>query len=62
MSPRELWDKRADSFGKRVKAGAAGDKQDYISQMLERIEVGPGWTVLDFGCGALDRRLPPKAP
>ncbi len=54
MSPKELWDKRADSFGKRVnrvKDGEARDKHDYISQMLERIEVRPGWTVLDIGCG-----------
>jgi SAM-dependent methyltransferase len=54
MSIKELWDKRADSFTKRinrVKDGDFGDKDDYISQMLDRIEVKPDWTVLDIGCG-----------
>jgi SAM-dependent methyltransferase len=54
MSQKELWDKRADKFDKRVnrvKDGEARDKDDYISKMLERIEVRPGGTVLDIGCG-----------
>lgn len=54
MSQKELWDRRADTFGKRVncvKDGEARDRDDYISQMLDRIEVRPGWTVLDIGCG-----------
>jgi len=54
MSQKELWDKRADKFDKRVnrvKDGEARDKNDYISQMLDRVEVRPGWTVLDIGCG-----------
>lgn len=54
LSPKELWDKRADKFDKRVnrvKDGEARDKDDYISKMLERIDIRPGWTVLDIGCG-----------
>lgn len=53
-SPRELWDKRADKFDRvvnRVKEGQARDKRDYISQMLDHIEIKPGWTLLDIGCG-----------
>jgi SAM-dependent methyltransferase len=51
---KELWDKRADSFSRRIKRvtdGGPWDKDDYISKMLDRIEVRPGWTVLDIGCG-----------
>ena len=51
---KDLWDKRADKFDKRinrVKDGEPRDKDDYISKMLDRIEVKPGWTVLDIGCG-----------
>lgn len=54
MSQKELWDRRADTFGKRVnrvRHGQERDKDDYISQMLDRIPVSPGWTVLDIGCG-----------
>jgi ubiquinone/menaquinone biosynthesis C-methylase UbiE len=54
LSQKELWDKRANKFGRnvnRVKDGEARDKDDYISKMLERIEIRPGWTVLDIGCG-----------
>lgn len=54
MSRRELWDKRADSFEKSVNPvsdGEARDTEDYISKMLKRIEVQPGWRVLDIGCG-----------
>ena len=51
---RKLWDRRADSFTQRinrVKDGEARDKDDYISKMLDRIEVKPEWSVLDIGCG-----------
>jgi predicted TPR repeat methyltransferase len=54
MSSKELWDKRAEGFDKRinrVKEGEPLDKDDYISKMLDRIEVKPDWTVLDIGCG-----------
>jgi predicted TPR repeat methyltransferase len=54
MSSKALWDKRADKFDKRInclKDGEPRDKDDYISKMLDRIEVKPGWTVLDIGCG-----------
>jgi SAM-dependent methyltransferase len=55
MSRKELWDKRAESFNKRISRVVDGreglDKDDYISKMLARIEVRPGWTVLDIGCG-----------
>ena len=54
ISQKELWDKRADKFDKRVnrvKNDEPRDKDDYISKMLDRIEVKPGWTVLDIGCG-----------
>jgi len=51
---RELWDKRAESFAKPVahskNEGEKGYK-DYITNMLERIEVRPDWTVLDIGSG-----------
>lgn len=51
---KALWDKRAESFDKRinrVKDGEPRDKDDYISKMLDHIEVRPDWTVLDIGCG-----------
>ncbi|HTY81530.1 MAG TPA: class I SAM-dependent methyltransferase [Dehalococcoidales bacterium] len=54
MSSKALWDRRADSFDKRinrVRDGESRDKDDYISKMLDHIEVKPGWTVLDIGCG-----------
>lgn len=55
MSKKELWEKQADEFNKRivrVKAGSIEtDKDDYISNMLRRIEVEPDFTVLDIGCG-----------
>lgn len=54
IATRELWNKRADSFTKRinqVKESEPRDKDDYISKMLDRIEVKPEWTVLDIGCG-----------
>ncbi len=54
LSQRERWDRRAGRFGGSaggLKDGRAGDKDDYVSMMLDRIEVRPGWTVLDIGCG-----------
>jgi predicted TPR repeat methyltransferase len=54
MAQKELWDKRAESFDKRINRvmeGEPRDKDDYISKMFDRIEVKPGWTVLDIGCG-----------
>ncbi len=54
MSSKDLWDRRAESFDKRinrVKDGEPRDKDDYITKMLDRIEVKPDWTVLDIGCG-----------
>jgi len=54
IATKELWNKRANSFTKRinrVKEGEPRDKDDYISKMLDRIEVKPEWTVLDIGCG-----------
>jgi SAM-dependent methyltransferase len=54
-SPKELWDKRAESFNKRISRVMTGkdelDKDDYISKMLDRIKVDPDWSVLDIGCG-----------
>lgn len=54
ISSKEVWDKRAENFDRsvnRVKDGEARDKDDYISKMLDRIEIKPDWTVLDIGCG-----------
>jgi SAM-dependent methyltransferase len=54
-SQKELWNKRAANFNKRISRVTEGteelDKDDYISKMLERIEVKPDWSVLDIGCG-----------
>jgi predicted TPR repeat methyltransferase len=53
-SAKALWEKRALHYDKtvnRVKEGQPRDKDDYISKMLDRIEVQPDWTVLDIGCG-----------
>jgi SAM-dependent methyltransferase len=54
-SPEELWNKRAESFSKRITRVVEGkeglDKDDYISKMLDRIEIKPEWSVLDIGCG-----------
>lgn len=61
MSQRELWDKRAHSFDKSVnpvKQTKKRDKEDYISKMLDRIDVQPGWTVLDIGSGPGTLSLP----
>ena len=52
---KELWNKRAGSFSERINRVMDGkedlDKDDYISKMLEKIEVKPVWSVLDIGCG-----------
>lgn len=53
-SSKEIWNKRADSYSRRINRVMDGeplDKDDYISKMLDRIEVKPDWTVLDIGCG-----------
>lgn len=55
LSNKELWDKRAAKFNKRIDNvktdGEKLDKDDYISKMLARIETSPEDTVLDIGCG-----------
>jgi len=51
---KERWDRRAEQFDKgvrRVMNGGVRDRHDYVSIMLDRIEVKPGWTVLDIGSG-----------
>jgi|WetSurMetagenome_2_1015567.scaffolds.fasta_scaffold59026_4 SAM-dependent methyltransferase len=52
---KETWNKRADSFSQRINRASNGkeglDKDDYISKMLDHIEVQPDWSVLDIGCG-----------
>ncbi len=52
---KELWNRRAASFSQRISRVVDGrdelDKDDYISKMLDRIEVKPDWSVLDIGCG-----------
>jgi precorrin-6B methylase 2 len=54
-SQKDRWNQRAESFSQRinrVENGREGlDKDDYISKMLDRIEVRPEWSVLDIGCG-----------
>jgi ubiquinone/menaquinone biosynthesis C-methylase UbiE len=58
---KELWNKRAASFCSRinrVEDGKSGlDKDDYISKMLERIDIKPDWSVLDIGCGRVRWRF-----
>jgi predicted TPR repeat methyltransferase len=55
LSNKELWDKRADRFNKRIDRvnsdGEKLDKDDYISKMLSHIETSPEDTLLDIGCG-----------
>jgi len=55
ISRKERWDKRADNYSRRIDRAVTGKeelkKDDYIYQMLDRIEVKPEWTVLDIGCG-----------
>ena len=52
LSSRELWDKRAAKFNKRIDNvktdGEKLDKDDYIYKMLARIETTPDGT--DIGC------------
>jgi SAM-dependent methyltransferase len=54
-SPKDLWNKRAEGFNKRISRVMDSqdelDKDDYISKMLSRIEVKPEWSVLDIGSG-----------
>ncbi len=54
-STKELWEKQADSFNKRIvrvkSEEMATDRDDYISNMLRRIHIEPDFTVLDIGCG-----------
>jgi predicted TPR repeat methyltransferase len=51
-SEKEIWDQRADSYDSRNPEKMKKlDKDDYISMMLDRIEVRPDWTVLDIGSG-----------
>jgi SAM-dependent methyltransferase len=53
--PKDLWNKRAASFSQRITRVVDGkeglDKDDYISKMLDRIQVKPEWSILDMGCG-----------
>jgi predicted TPR repeat methyltransferase len=55
VSRKELWDQRAASFdqglGRRAEAKEGLDKEDYVLQMLDRIEVKPDWSILDIGSG-----------
>jgi SAM-dependent methyltransferase len=60
-SKKELWDKRAHKFNKKVSKFVTGenrDKEDYISKVLARIEIKPGWTVLDIGSGPGSLAIP----
>ena len=54
-SQKDVWNQRAESFSKRINRVTDGkeglDKDDYISKMLDHIEVKPEWSVLDIGCG-----------
>jgi len=53
-SSKALWDSRAKRFNKSVSTppdDVAGDRKDYVANMLDRMEVKPDWTVLDIGCG-----------
>jgi FkbM family methyltransferase len=62
LSNQDVWNHRADSFSQRINGVVKGkdnlDKDDYISQMLERIEVQPDWSVLDIGCGPGTMTIP----
>jgi len=55
LSSKELWNKRADKFSKRIDRINSNeeklDKDDYISKMLNHIETSQGNTILDIGCG-----------
>jgi SAM-dependent methyltransferase len=52
---KDIWDRRADKFSKRINRIVDGrdklDKNDYVSKLLSRITVRPGWSVLDIGSG-----------
>ena len=52
LSEKEIWDQRAEGYDRRdYEEKEKLDKDDYISMMLERIELKPEWTVLDIGSG-----------
>jgi 2-polyprenyl-3-methyl-5-hydroxy-6-metoxy-1,4-benzoquinol methylase len=52
MSEKEIWDKRANNYDRPDEDGTNKlKKDDYISLMLDRIQVRPEWTVLDIGSG-----------
>ena len=55
QSRKALWEKQADSFNKRIVRVTSGqadtDKDDYISKMLQRVDIKPEFSVLDIGCG-----------
>ncbi len=60
-SKKGLWDKRAYKFNKKVGkfiTGGNRDKGDYISNVLAKIEIKPGWTVLDIGSGPGSLAIP----
>ncbi len=60
-SRRKLWDRRACEFNRKVAKFVTAenrDKEDYISKVLARIEIKPGWTVLDIGCGPGSLAIP----
>jgi SAM-dependent methyltransferase len=61
-SQKDVWNQRAESFSSRITRVIDGkeglDKDDYISKMLDRIEVNPEWSVLDIGCGPGTLTLP----
>jgi SAM-dependent methyltransferase len=46
------WDKRAAIFGREQADQENQNKDNYISLMLNRIEVKSDWNVLDIGCGS----------
>jgi len=51
---KERWDSRAEAFARsvsRVIDGDSLDKDDYYARMMQHVEIQPGWTVLDIGCG-----------
>ncbi len=51
FSSQEHWDRRASDFNRQMASPEKKDKDDYISRMLDCIEVRPDWSVLDIGCG-----------
>lgn len=55
LSKKDYWNKRADKFDKMnhgvTSDSGKMDNNDYITNMLERIETSSEYTVLDIGCG-----------